>query len=62
MMEEEKKKLEVKYITSLIMAAPDIDGQVRHLQFSVVQEVDTKKFRCFFDVVDPSHVKLKEDA
>lgn len=61
-MVKEKKNLEVKYITSLILAAPDIDGEVRHLQFSVVQEVATKKFRCFFDVVDPSQVKLKEDA
>ena len=62
MSEEKKETIEVKYLTSLITAVPDVDGEIKHLQFTVVQEVDSKKIRCYFDVVDPSKVKLAEDA
>lgn len=62
MAEEKKdeKKIEVTYITSIITACPDKDGKVNHFQFTVVQEVESGKFRCYFDVVDPSKVKLAE--
>ena len=58
----EEKKIEVKYITSMITAVPDKDGVVKHLQFTVVQEVESGKMRCYFDVVDPSRVKLADDS
>lgn len=58
---KEDSKIEVSYLTSIITAVPDIDGLVKHLQFTVVQEVESKKIRCYFDVVDPSKIKLKED-
>ena len=54
------KPVEVKFITSFICAAPDIEDKVKHLQFTVVQEVESKKMRCYFDVVDPSKVKVAE--
>lgn len=58
--ESKDKSIEVKFVTSLITAVSDIDENVRHLQFTVVQEVESKKMRCYFDVVDPSKVKLAE--
>lgn len=60
-MVKKEKELEVKFITSLVLSVNDFDGVTRHLQFTVVQEIDSKKFRCFFDVVDPSKVKLAEN-
>lgn len=57
---EEKKEKAVKYLTSLAMAINDMDENVRHIQLTVVQEVDTKEIRCFFDVVDPSKIKLQD--
>ena len=51
---------EVKFITSLAMAVTDMDGVVKHLQFSVCQDVETKEFKCFFDVVDTTKVKIAE--
>lgn len=59
-MEENKK--DVKYLSSLALAVNDIDGNVKHLQFTIVQEVDSKQIRCFFDVVDPSKIKLADDG
>ena len=61
-MDQEKKenKIEVTYITSMITACPDKDGKVNHFQFTVVQEVESGKFRCYFDCIDPSKVKLAE--
>lgn len=56
----EEKKKDVRYLTSLAMAVADPDGEVHNLQFTVIQEVETKKLRCFFDVVDPSKIKLAE--
>lgn len=57
---EGKNEKDVKYLTSLAMAIIDMDENVRHIQLTVVQEVDTKEIRCFFDVVDPSKIKLQD--
>lgn len=59
-MAEQEKKIEVKYITSLAFAFP-VDEQVKHFQISIVQEIESGLFRCYFDVVDPSKVKLAEE-
>lgn len=60
-MEEEKKQIDVKFITSLALACPDVDENVQHIQLTIVQEVESKKFRCFMDVIDPSKVKIAEE-
>lgn len=60
-MPEEKKQIDVTLIQSIALAVRDIDNEVRHIQLSIVQEVESKKFRCYFDVVDPSQVKLSEE-
>lgn len=54
-------KQEVKFLTSLALAVNDIDDVVKHLQFTVCQDVNTKEIKCFFDVVDPSKVKLADE-
>ena len=59
-MEEKESKIEVKFITSLALAVNDIDCDVKHIQVTVVQETESKKMRCYFDVVDPSKVKVVE--
>lgn len=48
-----------KMVTSLALAVEN-DGRFDHLQFSVFRAEDGK-YRCFFDVVDPSKVKLAEN-
>ena len=55
---------DVKFITSFALAVTDIEESVKHLQITVCQEVESKKFQCFFDVVDPSRVFAvhKEDV
>lgn len=60
-MSEEKKTIDVKLISSLALAVNDIDDHVQHIQITIVQEVESKSFRCYFDVVDPSKVKLAEE-
>lgn len=57
----EEKKIEVKFLTSLALAHEDMDNVLRHFQITLVQEVESKKFRCYFDVVDPTKIKLKEE-
>lgn len=57
----EEKKIEVKYITSLALAHVDKDDAVRHFQITIVQELESGQFRCYFDVVDPSKIKLQEE-
>lgn len=52
---------EVKFLTSLAVAVSAIDDEIKHLQFTVVQELDTKEIKCFFDVVDPTKIKLVND-
>lgn len=51
---------EVKFLTSLALAISDIDDDVKHIQLTIVQEIESKKIRCFMDVVDPSKVKLED--
>lgn len=55
----EQEKIEVKYVTSLAFAFP-VDDLVKHFQITIVQEIVTGNFRCYFDVVDPTKVKLAE--
>lgn len=58
-MESEEKKVEVKYLTSLAMALV-VGDEVKHVQITIAQEVESKALRCFFDVVDPKQIKLAE--
>lgn len=58
---KEEKKIDVKFINSLAMAVTDIDGNIQHVQITLVQETESKKFRCYFDVVDPSQVKIAQE-
>lgn len=69
-MEEKQKKIEeqlknahqvdVKFITSIALAVNDIDGNLQHVQLTLVQETESKTFRAFMDVVDPSKIKLQD--
>ena len=59
-MADNEKKIDVTFITSVALANNDIDGNVRHFQIVVVQEVESKEFRFYCDVVDPSKIKLQE--
>jgi len=52
----EKEKPSAKFINSIALASEDIDGTLKHFQITIVQEEESKKFRCFFDVVDPSTI------
>lgn len=56
----EDSKINVSFIQSVALACPDIDGKVRHFQVVIVQETESKEFRFYCDVVDPSKVKLKD--
>lgn len=56
----QKKQPNVQFINSVALACNDMDGILRHFQLSIVQDVDNKEFRAFFDVVDPSKIKLLE--
>lgn len=58
--EKKNNRPDVQFINSVALACNDIDGNVRHFQISIVQEVDSKQFRVYFDVVDPSKIKLAE--
>lgn len=60
-MAEEKKSIDVKFITSLALAVNDVEDNVQHVQVTIVQEIESRKFRCYFDVVDPSKVKLSQE-
>ncbi len=53
-------KVDVKFITSIALAVNDIDGVLRHVQLTLVQETESKIFRAFMDVVDPSKIKLAD--
>lgn len=55
-----EKKIDVKFVTSVALAHLDIDGNLKHFQISIVQETESKKFRCYFDVVDPTAVNLPD--
>lgn len=47
----EEKKIDVKFLTSLALAVPTED-EVKHIQLTLVQVVDTKEIRCYMDVID----------
>lgn len=51
-----EKERTVDFITSLALSVVDTDKEVRYIQITICQDVDTKKFECYFDVVDPSKV------
>lgn len=59
-MSDSEKKIEVKFLTSLALALNDVDDNLSHIQLTIVQEMESKKFRCYMDVVDPSKIKLAE--
>jgi len=60
-MSEETKK-DVKFITSLVVASPDLDDVIRHFQIVIVQDKEDKTFKLYFDVLDPTKLpKFKED-
>lgn len=61
-MSETKKEnpvVEVEFLTSLAMAVP-VNGTVKHVQITLVLEKDSGEIKCYFDVVDPTKVKLEE--
>ena len=62
MAKKEKNVPDVKFINAVSFAVNDIDGEVRHIQISIVQETESKLFRAYFDVVDPSKVKLADNG
>lgn len=51
---------EVKFINSLSFSCVDKDENIRHIQITVVQEIESGDFKLYFDVVDPSKIKLQE--
>lgn len=55
----EKGLIEVEYVTSMVISVKNGDG-FDQLQFVVNREKESGKYRCFFDVVDVSKVKLQE--
>jgi len=61
-MSETKKEnpvVEVEYLTSLALAVP-VNGMVKHVQITLVLEKDSGEIKCYFDVVDPSKIKLAD--
>lgn len=60
MAKNEKNVPDVRFINSVALACNDMDGELRHFQIIIAQETDSKLFRAYFDVVDPSKVKLAE--
>ena len=59
-MSKEVKKEDVGRMVTSFALALENDGKFDHLQFSVFRSEDGK-YRCFFDVVDPSKIKLAEN-
>jgi len=53
--------MNVKFITSLALAV-NVDGEVKHVQITLAQEEESKQLRCFFDVIDPSKIKLADEV
>lgn len=60
MSKKEVKKEDVGHMVTSLAIAVENDGKFDHLQFSIFRAEDGK-YRCFFDVVDPSKVKLAQD-
>lgn len=59
---QEKNVPEVKFLTSLAMAVSDLNDEVKHVQIVVAQSLEDGKLVCYFDVVDPSKIKLQDDS
>lgn len=57
----DKVKEKVKLIQSLSLAINCLDGEIKHVQIVIVQNIEDKQLKCFFDVVDPSKIKLAEE-
>lgn len=57
---EKEKVLEVEFLTSLAMAVP-VGDTVKHVQITIVREMESGDLKCYFDVVDPSRVKLAKE-
>lgn len=53
---------EVKMLQSLAMAVLDKDGNPVHVQIVIGQYVDSGQMVCYFDVVDPSKIKLQDEV
>lgn len=51
---------DVKMLQSIALALLDKDGQTRHVQIVIGQYEDDGKFVCYFDVVDPSKIRLQD--
>lgn len=62
MAEKEKFSVQpnVKMLNSVAIALLDKDGVTRHVQIVIGQFIDDGKFVCYFDVVDPSKIRLAD--
>lgn len=58
-MAEQKEFTEVEFVTSLALSVPNGES-VDHLQITFVRGKEDGHYRCYFDVVDPSKIKLAE--
>lgn len=54
------EETEVKYLTSIALAVNDAFDEVKHVQLTIVQELESRQIRCYMDVVDPSKIKLAD--
>jgi len=61
-MKENSVKPEVKMLNSIAIAILDKDDKPTHVQIVIGQYVESGRFVCYFDVVDPSKVKLADDT
>lgn len=62
MSKKKEEQKEVKFIQAMTLSVVDKDNEVRHIQLSIVQNIDDGLFQVFFDVVDPSKVKVVENG
>lgn len=60
MANKKNENFDVHFITSLAIAVNDVDEKVQHIQLTLVQETESKLFRCYMDVIDPSKIKLAD--
>lgn len=54
------EKKDVKFLTSLALAVTDSKENVRHVQLTLVEELESNEIRAFMDVVDSSKIKLQD--
>lgn len=57
-----KAEKKVKFLQSLSLALTCLDDEVKHVQIVIVQNEDDKQLQMYFDVVDPSKIKLKDEV